>query len=139
MCEESFCIASDLAEVLVQESEIDYRTAHRLVGRLSRNVVTEKIRASEITLANLDEAANEINIKPIGIDSEIFKSALNPLFALAKRDGTGGASPTAVEHMIKKVRKKLTEFDSWNNEMITHDEMSEQNLVLHATSKYLKT
>jgi argininosuccinate lyase len=134
LCEENFSIASDLAEMVVREAELDYRTAHRLVGWLSRDVFQKQRRVSDVTSKDLDRAAEETIGKSLGIDPKILQTALDPRQAIANRDGPGGAAPEPLAAMINSIREGVGEFEAWYQMSRKRDAKSEIGLLEIAES-----
>jgi argininosuccinate lyase len=132
MFDENFSIASDLAETVMREAGLDYRTAHRLVGRLSRDGLAERKKVSEITLEDLDRAAQEVIGKPLGLSSKALAYGLDPYQAVANRNGQGGAAPAPVDAMIENVRDRLSDYSTWGRTLSKHDDAAEQDLLKRA-------
>ncbi|MHC1595248.1 MAG: argininosuccinate lyase [Candidatus Syntropharchaeales archaeon] len=78
-------MATNLADTLVRECGIPFRTAHKIVGE----VISEGRRIEE-----LDEAT--------------LKEALDPALSVDRRKVTGGPSPREVRRMIDKRKKALS-------------------------------
>ncbi|MGZ3611547.1 MAG: 2-phosphosulfolactate phosphatase XcbC, partial [Ktedonobacteraceae bacterium] len=91
--ESGFTTATDLAETITLETGLDFRTAHRIVGRLVREATLTNRNMRELTTADLDRAAQEILQRPLHLSETAFSYATNPATAIAARRGVGGAAP----------------------------------------------
>jgi argininosuccinate lyase len=107
-----FALATDLAEVLVLESGLDFRKAHRLVGHLVRRHLADgdfnRLTADEIALA-----AEEVLGAAVEIPPAVLQDALDPEAAVSARAAPGGAAPEAVNAMIAGCERTLAEADAW--------------------------
>lgn len=129
---EGFTQATDLAEALVVTAQIDYRTAHQLVGRVVQELVKENKSARDITPARLDGAAREIIGRPLGIAAADIADALDPVKGIAARAGTGGAAPVRVREMIEECRLDVKGQRAWAEETKARLESAEKGLVEQA-------
>lgn len=127
--ENGFTQAMDLAEVLMQECALDYRTAHQIVGRVVRQLANENKSARDITPALLDAAANEIIGRPLQLSPVSLAAALDLNQAIAARNGSGGASPVRVQEMLQTLRAGLETQRIWLNETAARIETAEHNLL----------
>jgi argininosuccinate lyase len=131
----SFAFASDLAELVMREGGLDYRTAHALVGVVARGAMrlgtpsggraamlarerpnfeaTPTLDAMP-TLEAIDAAARAMLGRPLRLSPVDLFAALDPSLALERRRGPGGAAPDSVAAMIADVREKLAETALWH-------------------------
>ncbi len=103
----NFTQGTDLADTLVREKGLSFRTAHRIIGVLVREAIRRKIRPSEINSEMLDHAAHEILGKPLKLASNRLLRALDPMEGIRSRRGIGGVSPEAVRNSLKNRLKNL--------------------------------
>ncbi len=101
--------ASDLAELIVRDGAVDYRTAHALVGRLCRGGDASGGGARLPSAADIDDAARALLGRPLALAPDALARALDPALAVARRAGRGGAAPAAVAAMIAECRGRLSE------------------------------
>jgi argininosuccinate lyase len=111
---ESFAQATDLAETLVTAAGLDYRSAHRVVGRAVGLAVGRGLSPAALTPALLDEAAHALLDRPLGIDAASVRDALDPARAVAGRAGLGGAAPAAVRDMLADCTARLSAAARWH-------------------------
>src|SRR6266480_4017127 len=109
-----FTTATDLAEMITLETGLDFRTAHRIVGRLVREATQARRTMRDCTTADLDAAAQEILNRPIHLSEAAFVQALDPGAAVAARQGIGGAAPEPLSAMLTECRATLDNYTSWH-------------------------
>jgi argininosuccinate lyase len=107
----SFIGATDLAEVIMLNCGLDYKTAHDLVG----HAVRDALESGAATLtADLLEAAAQTHLgRALGLAPEIIAGALDPARIVAARSGPGGAAESSVTQMIDECRKSLIDHQQW--------------------------
>jgi argininosuccinate lyase len=101
-----FSTATGLADLLVQDAGLPFRTAHTIVGMA--------IRAGKIDLASLEKAAKEsfgISLSWLGLTPSKVKTALDVRSMVEARTVTGGPAPATVKKAIRG-RKKLLKTDT---------------------------
>src|SRR5207245_210469 len=75
---ESFVTAADVADVLALEGGLDYRSAHKVVGRAVRELVEAGEPPSALTPARLSEAAEAAIGTPVELDEVTLRDVLVP-------------------------------------------------------------
>jgi len=94
-----FSTATDLADWLVQNLNIPFRTAHEMVGKIIRICVDENITLEQMDIEKLKKIDKRINKK-------IYK-ALNVRDSVERKISEGGTSPKNVlkqaNHWIKRL------------------------------------
>ena len=78
---ESFVTAADVADVLALNGDIDYRSAHTIVGRAVRDLVEAGEPPSQLTPERLAAAAEAAIGRPVEIDEATLRDALDPAAA----------------------------------------------------------
>lgn len=126
---DGFTQAMDLAEMMVQECRLDYRTAHQIVGRVVRQLLAEQSTAWDITPTLIDHAARDIIGRPLELAEASVRAALDPTLGIAARNGIGGAAPERVQEMIQACRENLIAQHSWINETTARIEQAESAVL----------
>lgn len=106
-----FSTATELADVLVRDYGLPFRTAHRIVGRA--------VRHGSLDLATLEGAAREaagLSVVGLGITQERIDSVLDPRHAVAVRSIIGGPAPAAVAVQIADQKELLARDVAWAEE-----------------------
>jgi argininosuccinate lyase len=127
--ERSFVLATDLAETLVLEAGLDPRTAHRVVGRLSRTLHEAHGVASSLTPADVAHAAEAVLGKPIHIDAAALAGALDPRAAVTARRGPGGAAEAPMARMIAACHAQLAAAAAWSQAAAARAEQARNSLL----------
>ena len=106
-----FSTATELADVLVREYGLPFRTAHRIVGRA--------VRHGSLDLATLEAAAREaadLSVVDLGVTEERIDAVLDPRHAVAVRKITGGPAPAAVAVQLAGQNDLLARDRAWAEE-----------------------
>jgi argininosuccinate lyase len=99
-----FSTATELADVLVREYGLAFRTAHTIVGRA--------VRSGVLDLAALENAAQEaagVSVIQLGLTETRVRDALNPAQSVAVRAAFGGPSPVIAGESLKNAQQRLAE------------------------------
>jgi argininosuccinate lyase len=127
-----FATATDLAETITLETGLDFRTAHRIVGRLVREATQANRTKRDLTTADLDAAAQEILNRPLHLSEAAFVQALDPGAAVAARQGIGGAAPEPLSAMLTECRATLDNYTSWHKKTAERTTAAEEALLRRA-------
>jgi argininosuccinate lyase len=97
--ESGYSQAADLAEHLMVEVGIDYRTAYRIVGAAVRRAAEDGLRGLDITGDLLAECAVQVSGAEHGLRGLDLRAALDPRAIVRSRSTMGGAEPSVVKGM----------------------------------------
>lgn len=101
----NFSAATELADLMVREGGLPFRTAHQIVGRAVSTALDKGMKAEDIDTQFLDEISQEITGQTLGIGEDIVKKALDPVEIVKSREVTGGPAPTMVKESIVSLKK----------------------------------
>jgi argininosuccinate lyase len=104
LAKSNFSTATEIADVIVREKKIPFRTAHKLVGRMVSVALQENVAPEDIDSEFLDRIAVSMDEKPINLGDEVIKKALDPYENVKVRTVVGGCSPHTVKAAISKLR-----------------------------------
>jgi argininosuccinate lyase len=124
-----YAMATDLTELITLETGLDFRTAHRIVGRLVRDATQSNRTMRDLTTADLDTAAWVILNRSLHLSEAAFTHALDPAAAVAGRQGIGGAAPEPLSTMLTGCRTTLDTFTSWHENAVAKTIAAEEELV----------
>ncbi len=127
---ESFAMATELAELISTENNLDYRAAHKVIGKIVRKYSQSKKYLSELTELELNEIANEVIGRSLSCPKHILEALNSPELAIENKSGLGGASQARVNEMIEHNKGEVSHYQNW----ITN----ERAKVKHAESSLLK-
>ena len=126
---ESFVTAADVADVLALSGELDYRSAHKVVGRAVRDLVDAGDSPAELTPERLAAAAEAALGRPVAIDSATLRDALDPAACAAARRQTGSSSESAIDAMLADIDETLTEHAAWSDSARKREASAETALL----------
>jgi argininosuccinate lyase len=130
---EGFAQATDLAEAIMQNNGLNYRTAHRIVGLAIRLTIEHGEKEGHIPPALLDEAARQVLGHPLGLAAATMATLDNPAAIVATRQGLGGAAVSPVQAMIEECRMLQSTSATWQRKSAQQLDSSEKNLLELAT------
>ena len=111
LARKNFATVTDLADLMVREAKIPFRTAHKIVGRVVNESIDKGWEAEDITSKFIDEVCVELGLNPLNLNEELVHDALNPLENVKMRKVPGGPSPEMVTLAINNMEKFI------NNEL----------------------
>jgi argininosuccinate lyase len=129
---ESFVTAADVADVLALEGGLDYRSAHKVVGRAVRDLVESGEPSSALTPERLAIAAEAAIGRPVEIDEATLRAALDPAACAAARKQTGSSSAAAMEAMLGGIETTLAEHRGWSEQARERESAAEAALLARA-------
>ncbi|MGR8932844.1 MAG: lyase family protein [Gammaproteobacteria bacterium] len=127
----SWAMATDLAETFVTRCDLDFRSAHKLVGHLAAKYAGRPMQA--LDTETVRAASAEILGSPLTIDAATLSQALDAQLALRHRTEPGGAAPESIAAMLGEL---TASFHSYRKEAETRLERiaaAEQRLLQLAT------
>jgi len=119
-----FSTATELADVMVRNYGLPFRTAHGIVGRA--------VRLGRLDLETLEKAALEmaqISLKEKGMDEAAVRKALDVKFSINVRTATGGPAPKAVTKSMEKRKYALNEDTEWIKSLKTKTDDSIKTMI----------
>ncbi len=111
---ESFVTAADVADVLALSGELDYRSAHKVVGRAVRDLIDAHESPTELTPERVAAAAEATVGRPVAIDEAVLRDALDPAACAAARRQTGSSAEAAIDAMLAGLDEALADHAAWS-------------------------
>jgi argininosuccinate lyase len=99
--ESGFSQSTDLAEFVMTECDVDYRTAYDVVGVAVRRAAKAGLSGRDLTGELLDAAALDVTGRPLGLTGRDLGAVLDPAAIVATRLVQGGAAPAVVRAMAR--------------------------------------
>ena len=124
-----FSTATDLAEILVRELNVPFRTAHQIVGSLVRKLIADGKALEDLTPEVLGEIMAEVTGKKITVNQKILTNIVDPLKSISARDVVGGPAPSEVLKMIKARLTRIKKYENWYNAKVTLLKQTDQKLA----------
>ncbi|MES1246955.1 MAG: lyase family protein [Actinomycetota bacterium] len=131
---ESFVTAADVADVLALTGQLDYRSAHTVVGRAVRDLVDAGEPPSALTPARLAAAAEATVGTTVELDEATLRDALDPAACAAARRQTGSSSAAAMAAMLGGIERSLAEHAAWSRDARERAASAEAALLERASS-----
>lgn len=125
---EGFTTATELADVLVRQAHLPFRVAHRVVGRLVRDALVQKLAPRDIRASHLDAAAQQVLGRTLGLSDEVVREALDARNFVAIRAIPGGPAPQAMAAVIARQTTQLENDRTWHIERIARLERAQERL-----------
>jgi argininosuccinate lyase len=104
---ENFATMTDLADMLVRETGIDFREAHEIVAHVVNAALEAGKKANEIDVAMVRSAAAAQLGRAVDIPAGAVRDALDPVANVARRKLIGGPAPSSVQSMIETARHEI--------------------------------
>ena len=93
--------------MLALSGELDYRSAHKVVGRAVRDLIDAGDPPEALTPERLAAAAEAVLGRPVEIDGATLRDALDPAACAAARRQTGSSSEAAMDAMLAEIDETL--------------------------------
>jgi argininosuccinate lyase len=100
----SFLAATELANMLVRKYKVPFRSAHKIVGSMVRELISKGLALNSVTADLLNKTANSLGFT-LNVKDQDLKEAINLAKIVESHNVMGGPSPNEVERMIK-IRKE---------------------------------
>ncbi|MEM3054847.1 MAG: lyase family protein, partial [Candidatus Bathyarchaeia archaeon] len=123
----SFLAATELANMLVRKYKVPFRSAHKIVGSMVRELISKGLTLNSVTPELLNKASNSFGFM-LNVKHEDLQEAVDLLKIVESHNVMGGPSPNEVERMLKtrkewsllaksKLSKRKLEVDKAYEEM----------------------
>jgi argininosuccinate lyase len=129
---DGFVTAADVADVLALSGQLDYRSAHKVVGRAVRDLVETGEPPAALTPARLAAAAEAAIGRPVEFDDETLRSALDPAACAEARKQTGSSSHAAMVAMLDELAALVAEHERWSTAAREREAAAEAALLARA-------
>ncbi len=114
---EDFSTATELADLLVRDANLPFRTAHSIVGHTVASAIDQGLRADGITSEMIERAAVEVSGQPVRLSAEQVAAALDPAQNLANKKASGSPSRSETLRLIGLVSSSISRhremLDEW--------------------------
>lgn len=109
--EHGFGACTELAAKIHRQTELSYRTAHRIVGNLVLRAFKQNKTASDIDAALVNESAKDIVGHELDIDDATVRDSLDPKAFVEAHDVPGGPAPQTMRSALQNARAVLGEHE----------------------------
>lgn len=111
--EESFAVVTQLAETLVQYTDLSFRMAHKLVSVVVKKALQENKKVTELDANFINRVGQEVIGGSLTLSEETVREALDPRKFVELRDRPGGPAPSEVRKQLQKRLRELQEDEEW--------------------------
>jgi argininosuccinate lyase len=127
-----FSQSTDVAEQLMVDCGVDYRTAYQIVGTAVRGLAADGRTATDLTASLLDEIAGEQLGRRLAIDAASLADAADPAAIVATRVAMGGAAPEPMDAMLADVVAEADALAAAARRRLDAADRAERSLVADA-------
>ncbi len=124
-----FTTAADVADVVAQTTGLDYRSAHKLVGRAVRDLIDAGLPPDDLDPSRLDAAAREAIGRSVDVPAGALAEALDPAACVLARFQTGSSAPGEVAAMVADCRAQVAAARRWSAEVGARVRNAERRLL----------
>ncbi|MFQ5856868.1 MAG: argininosuccinate lyase [Anaerolineae bacterium] len=108
-----FTTATELADTLVRDHGLAFRTAHSIVARVVKDTLATGRQASDVTAADVEAAAQAVAGHSLGLTDEAVRAALNPVRFVERRTIVGGPAPETMRASLAAEAGTLAADRDW--------------------------
>jgi|TARA_Y100000814_G_C12342274_1_gene404699 argininosuccinate lyase len=124
----NFSTATELADILVRNHNMPFRTAHSIIGNVVAKTISKGLRADDITTEIISESSVEITGSPIMLSNEELETGLNPTLNLENKSTAGSPSFSETKKLIDLNKEKLKTHESTLNSWKNKQDIAKLNL-----------
>jgi argininosuccinate lyase len=130
----SFVAATELANILVREYGVPFRSAHKIVGSLVKSLLAAKQTLADVTPGIVRKIAQSSAGIELSVKAEDLISLSSPLKIVKSHKVIGGPAPSEVKRALLARKKNLAVAKSALHKMKQRLKEAEDNLLLTAES-----
>ncbi len=110
---ESLSTSTELANVMVRKYDVPFRTAHNIVGAITKYLIDKGYNHSMVNPKLISSISQEICGLDLKMDANDIKSALNPMGFVEAHNVKGGPAPNEVKRVIIIRREWINISKNW--------------------------
>lgn len=104
-----FAPITELADTLVRDAGLSFRTAHRIVSGVVDRLTKQRQTLRDLRLHDLDDVALHITGEPTGLTTSRLDEVVDPAHFVAVRSVIGGPAPGEMVRALEVVQKQCAE------------------------------
>ncbi len=124
----NFSTATDLADILVREIDVPFRTAHFIVGKLVKKLSAKHKTLEDLTNEELQDTVKEVTGSRRLINWNKLAPVLHPKKSVDAKTVIGGPSPKELSKAMHRREKQIGKDEFWHNQKISFLEKAEKSL-----------
>lgn len=110
---QGFTTATELADALVREGGLPFRQAHKVVATMVQQAVRAGIPSDQLTIEQLQAAAQQVLGEALSFSVEQFERALDPHMFINARQEIGAVAPRATTALLAQLESGLRVDQEW--------------------------
>jgi len=126
---EGYSCSTELANVLVREYGLDYRTAHEIIHHFVTESAKKDVPSQEADIEIFQAATQVVVNKKLDMSEQKLRKILDPVNFVEVTDSRGGVAPKEVARMIAERKAKLVEARKRNLARIEKLERAREKLL----------
>jgi argininosuccinate lyase len=103
-----YSTVTELADTLVRERGLPFRTAHAVVTAVVKLAEAEGVEGAGISPALVDRAAEGVIGEPLGLSRDLISRVLDPVRFVEVRTLPGGPAPEEIRRVLEERRIDLS-------------------------------
>jgi argininosuccinate lyase len=116
----SFATITELADTLVRECGIPFRSAHSIASTVVKIALNRQLDATTLTSKILDEASIAVIGRPLHVSEDLVMRAMDPVYFVGVRTLPGGPAPTEMRRALTFRQRSLQTVLDWLNAQTDH-------------------
>jgi argininosuccinate lyase len=108
-----FTTVTELADTLVREAGLPFRTAHHIVSQAVQRLIAAGQDTADLTAGLLAEISAGVLGMPLHLDEAVLRRALDAMAFVEIRTTLGGAAPSATAALLQSLATHLDEDRAW--------------------------
>lgn len=117
-----------LANTLLLNHGVSYRTAHGVVARLVKNSLDNGISRADVTIEMLQAAAEQMGVPGLRMSEQELRAALDPAEYIQQSSNFGSVGPEQVKRLLTSSRQKVVANCLWVESKERHLESADAEL-----------
>jgi len=111
-----FTTSTELANMLVRKTGVSFRSAHRIVGTIVRDLIEKGLSLSDVTPDMIKSVSSRVVGYAVTVTEVDVRSSVDPKRFVEAHDAKGGPCPTEVGRML---RSRSQELAAWRQKLST--------------------
>ncbi|MFQ6075018.1 MAG: hypothetical protein ACE5Z5_02625, partial [Candidatus Bathyarchaeia archaeon] len=125
----TFSTATELANMLVRRHGVPFRTSHKIIGTIVRDLAEKGLSISDITPELLKKVAKDRSGVILDVRWEDIRSSIDPAGFVEAHRVVGGPAPKEVERMIGARKRGMASTRRWVSEKKSRLKEADRRLV----------
>jgi argininosuccinate lyase len=130
----SFSTSTELVNMLTRKYGVPFRTAHKIVGALTRCLIVNGLTLTNVTSELIQTTAKDLGVPSLDVKTEDIHLSIDPLRFVEAHNVRGGPSPIEVRRMIQARKNGTATSKKWAHDMKSKLAEADENLQVVSKS-----